>query len=349
MAFGRIIRIILAGAMTAGMALAVAGTLVITPADAATTYSTTANLNVRSGPSTGTSILTTLPRGAKVTAAGSASKGWLPVTYNGKKAYVSTDYLKKGTIAASSTKATVTTNINFRTRPSLSAPVITVLGKGLSVTTDGRSGDFTAVTVHGRNGWVYTEYLSSGASARTLSATTTSTTKYLTGDDVRVRTQPGLQSATVTTLDRGTKLTVTGAARNGFAPVSYKGVTRWVSTDYLSATAPKARAKVKATSSPSSSSSSSSSRSSSKKPALNLARAAMWDRIARCESGNRWNINTGNGYYGGLQFNLATWRGVGGEDFATRPDLATRAEQITVANRLYAQRGLQPWTCRTAA
>jgi peptidoglycan hydrolase-like protein with peptidoglycan-binding domain len=82
---------------------------------------------------------------------------------------------------------------------------------------------------------------------------------------------------------------------------------------------------------------------------LNLARAAMWDRIAKCESGGRWNINTGNGYYGGLQFNNATWLSVNGDDFAPRADLATRAEQITVANRLYAKRGLQPWACRGAA
>lgn len=82
---------------------------------------------------------------------------------------------------------------------------------------------------------------------------------------------------------------------------------------------------------------------------LNLANEAMWDRIAQCESGGRWNINTGNGYYGGLQFNYATWLSVGGADFAPRADLATRAEQITVANRLYAQRGLQPWGCAHAA
>ncbi len=82
---------------------------------------------------------------------------------------------------------------------------------------------------------------------------------------------------------------------------------------------------------------------------LNLANAAMWDRIAQCESGGRWNINTGNGYYGGLQFNSATWLSVGGGDFAPRADLATREQQITVANRLYAQRGLQPWTCAWAA
>lgn len=82
---------------------------------------------------------------------------------------------------------------------------------------------------------------------------------------------------------------------------------------------------------------------------INLAREAMWDRIAKCESGNRWNINTGNGYYGGLQFDYGTWLSVGGADFAPRADKASRAQQITVANRLYAKRGLQPWGCRHAA
>ncbi|MDQ6896479.1 MAG: transglycosylase family protein, partial [Actinomycetota bacterium] len=85
------------------------------------------------------------------------------------------------------------------------------------------------------------------------------------------------------------------------------------------------------------------------KPPLNLANAAMWDRIAMCESSGNWQINTGNGYYGGLQFNLPTWFSVAGGDYATRPDLASREEQITVANRLYAARGLQPWECGWAA
>lgn len=82
---------------------------------------------------------------------------------------------------------------------------------------------------------------------------------------------------------------------------------------------------------------------------INLSNAAMWDRIAQCESTGRWNINTGNGYYGGLQFDYGTWLSAGGGDFAPRADLASRAEQITVANRLYAQRGLQPWGCAHAA
>ena len=82
---------------------------------------------------------------------------------------------------------------------------------------------------------------------------------------------------------------------------------------------------------------------------INLSNAAMWDRIAQCESTGNWSINTGNGYYGGLQFDLRTWLGAGGGDFASRPDLASREEQITVANRVYADRGLSPWSCTHAA
>ncbi|WP_169787663.1 resuscitation-promoting factor [Luteipulveratus mongoliensis] len=78
---------------------------------------------------------------------------------------------------------------------------------------------------------------------------------------------------------------------------------------------------------------------------IDMRRASMWDRIAQCESGGNWSINTGNGYYGGLQFNLQTWRGAGGGDFASRPDLASRAEQITVANRVYDDRGSSAWGC----
>ena len=82
---------------------------------------------------------------------------------------------------------------------------------------------------------------------------------------------------------------------------------------------------------------------------INLANAAMWDRIAQCESGGNWHINTGNGYYGGLQFAASTWTSNGGGDFASRADLASREQQITVANRLYARAGLGPWGCRGAA
>ena len=77
--------------------------------------------------------------------------------------------------------------------------------------------------------------------------------------------------------------------------------------------------------------------------------AAMWDRIAQCESGGNWAINTGNGYYGGLQFLTSTWLANGGGQFAPRADLASRTQQIAVANRVYAAGGLSAWGCAHAA
>jgi uncharacterized protein YabE (DUF348 family) len=76
---------------------------------------------------------------------------------------------------------------------------------------------------------------------------------------------------------------------------------------------------------------------------------AMWDKIAQCESGGNWSINTGNGYYGGLQFDIQTWIGSGGGAYAPNASLASKAQQIDIANRVYAQRGLQPWGCGWAA
>jgi hypothetical protein len=79
--------------------------------------------------------------------------------------------------------------------------------------------------------------------------------------------------------------------------------------------------------------------------ASSASTSTVWDRVASCESGGNWSINTGNGYYGGLQFSGSTWLAYGGADFASRADLASRAEQITVANRVYAENGLSQWGC----
>jgi hypothetical protein len=75
---------------------------------------------------------------------------------------------------------------------------------------------------------------------------------------------------------------------------------------------------------------------------------SVWDDLARCESGGNWAINSGNGYYGGLQFSLATWQGYGGTEFAAYPHEATRDEQIIVAERLRAVRGYAPWPACSA-
>ncbi|WP_322870081.1 transglycosylase family protein [Streptomyces goshikiensis] len=68
-----------------------------------------------------------------------------------------------------------------------------------------------------------------------------------------------------------------------------------------------------------------------------------WDCVADCESSGRWSVNTGNGFYGGLQFWQRTWEEHGGLAFAPRADLATRAQQIAVAEELLGTQGWEAW------
>ncbi|MGC5385819.1 transglycosylase family protein [Micromonospora chalcea] len=78
-------------------------------------------------------------------------------------------------------------------------------------------------------------------------------------------------------------------------------------------------------------------------PAAPASAGVNWDAVARCESGGNWKINTGNGYYGGLQFSRATWNGYGGQKYAARADLASRSEQIAVAEKVLRGQGIGAW------
>ncbi|MFJ3034741.1 transglycosylase family protein [Curtobacterium pusillum] len=77
----------------------------------------------------------------------------------------------------------------------------------------------------------------------------------------------------------------------------------------------------------------------------NAASGSTWDALAQCESGGNWAINTGNGYYGGLQFNLGTWQANGG---AGNPASASRGAQIAVAERVLASQGWGAWPACSA-
>ncbi|MCI4674746.1 resuscitation-promoting factor [Candidatus Mycolicibacterium alkanivorans] len=74
-----------------------------------------------------------------------------------------------------------------------------------------------------------------------------------------------------------------------------------------------------------------------------VSNGPIWDAIARCESGNNWAINTGNGFYGGVQFDQSTWERNGGLRYAGRADLATREEQIAIAEVTRARQGWGAW------
>ncbi|QES40778.1 transglycosylase [Streptomyces venezuelae] len=73
------------------------------------------------------------------------------------------------------------------------------------------------------------------------------------------------------------------------------------------------------------------------------ADSGVWDRIARCESGGNWQTNTGNGYYGGLQFSAGTWRAYGGGAYAPTADRASKAQQIAVAAKVQRAQGWGAW------
>ncbi|MEV5547188.1 transglycosylase family protein [Streptomyces sp. NPDC052309] len=80
------------------------------------------------------------------------------------------------------------------------------------------------------------------------------------------------------------------------------------------------------------------------------ADGAVWDRIAQCESGGNWHINTGNGYYGGLQFSASTWRAYGGTAYAPTADQASKSQQIAVATKVQRAQGWGAWpTCSARA
>ncbi|MFI6849717.1 transglycosylase family protein [Kitasatospora sp. NPDC050467] len=73
------------------------------------------------------------------------------------------------------------------------------------------------------------------------------------------------------------------------------------------------------------------------------APASTWDSVAQCESGGNWSINTGNGFYGGLQFTSSTWKAYGGTSYAPQAHQASRAQQISVAEKVLASQGPGAW------
>lgn len=78
------------------------------------------------------------------------------------------------------------------------------------------------------------------------------------------------------------------------------------------------------------------------------ATTSEWDTVAQCESGGNWAINTGNGYYGGLQFSSSTWSAYGGSAYAATADQASKSQQITIAEKVLAGQGKGAWpSCGT--
>ena len=78
------------------------------------------------------------------------------------------------------------------------------------------------------------------------------------------------------------------------------------------------------------------------------ADGSTWDKLAQCESGGDWSINTGNGYYGGLQFSSSTWSSFGGGQYASSADQASRTQQIAIAEKVLDTQGWGAWPACSA-
>jgi uncharacterized protein YabE (DUF348 family) len=148
------------------------------------------------------------------------------------------------------------------------------------------------------------------------------------------------------------QVTTTNGAESAKTEVSRTTVTPAQATIITVGTK---RAPVASSSSGSSSASSSSSDSSSSSSSNSSAPVSSsgssginWEGIAQCESTGNWSINTGNGYYGGLQFDNSTWASGGGTAYAPRADLASKEQQFAVAENVAASRGSSPWACAHA-
>ena len=242
----RIARLALFWGLAAVMAASGVGIAVSADAAPAATYTTTANLNVRSGPSTSTTIIATVKKGTTLAGDGAISKGWLPITYNSKKAYVSADYIKATsgkTPSTGSTQTKVTTvNVNLRAQASLTSSIVKVLMKGTTVTVTGTtSNGFTQVVVGGTNRWVYTTYLTDPAKTLSSTSTTSAATSVpaskpataVTTSALQQRATASYKGTLLATVPKGATLSLSGKSSGSYSQATYKSKTGWVLTGYF--------------------------------------------------------------------------------------------------------------------
>lgn len=188
-------------------------------------------LNLRSGASTGSSVLDTMPDGAVVSLTGQSVSGFLSVAYQGTSGWASADFLDIGgpSASAGATASVVDGSLNLRSSGSTNAGVVLVLDDGALVTLTGDAyGGFLEVTFAGTTGWAFAPYLeSAGGGGGTGSAT-------VIDGALNLRATASTNAAVLLVLPDGVTVTLLGSTSNGFSKVSYQGTTGWAYSDYLS-------------------------------------------------------------------------------------------------------------------
>ncbi len=245
-------RITIAWLVTTALLVGTGITTAVMASAAVTLYTASAEVRVRTGPSTSKSILHLLKKGDVVEAKGKAKNGWQPVSFNNTTAYVYAQYVKvikstktPITNAAPSTRKT-SANVNLRDAANLNSKIIRVLKKGTAVAATGRkSGDFTEVKVDGKIRWLFTKYVGATTTAKpdaTKPATPAVPAKtelpdpvatVVAGSLLALRQSASESAASLGDLSAATQIGLTGRHSGSYSEVIVDGKLAWVLTGYL--------------------------------------------------------------------------------------------------------------------
>lgn len=245
----RVVGVLASAGLMAGIAATAVSPTATADADRLTTWTA---LNIRSGPGLNHAVVGGLYPGQLIKADGPSRNGWTPVIFNGKKAWLSSRYVKvagtgkassavAGSTTASSKPArrTTTTALNVRTGPSTSYRILNVLARGTAVATTGAyKNGYVEIKYDGRSAWVATQYLTSASGT---SSANTSKLPKVTGTRIAttalmIRTNSTANFQNLGDVPKGTKLSITGVTKNGVAQIVYHGAVRWVNANYLAKT-----------------------------------------------------------------------------------------------------------------
>lgn len=225
-----------------------------TPSATGTAYVIDGALNLRSGPSTGNSVITVMPDGAAVSLSGESAGGFLGVVYNGTSGWAFADYLSTSGSAGEAPSQPsnpgvgdtvvgsmrTTDSLNMRSGPGTGYGIITTVANGntVEIMGDPQNG-FYPVRYGGNKGWMHGTWLTTVSSSEPSNPAPSNPgnvgagTAMATTTRVNLRTEPTTSSAIITTLVTGATVEVTGAAQNGFYPVQYGNNSGWMSADFL--------------------------------------------------------------------------------------------------------------------
>ncbi|MEZ4530773.1 MAG: SH3 domain-containing protein [Thermomicrobiales bacterium] len=201
----------------------------VAPAAAATT---TANVNLRSGPGTSYGVLLVIPNGATVNTTGSVQNGFTQLTYNGVTGWSASQYISTG--SGSTTATVIDGALNLRSGPGTNYSVVTVMPGGATVTITGSlTNGFYPVRYGTYTGYAYAAYLQIGSNPTPVPTTPSGQTATVIDGALNLRSGPGTSYSVILVMPGGSTVTITGALQNGFYPVRYGSTNGYASATYL--------------------------------------------------------------------------------------------------------------------